>query len=331
MATITMKEWLGANERTRVLLTDKWYLDFAIKVLPFIKQSSVFKNEDNRAQTEAAISISLYLQDAISQNGGWKVFSDLYFKLYGTYLPFYPLTDEYMPDEINKEDIAFVIWTLKSHFAIWDIDQYTLFSPYDEGLLALSRTIYDIMDECFEEAPISEKPSSDIWVMGPDLLEMPATPLPEITPETKLKKDVERCLEYSKGKPLLYFANYKELRTFFVKVLKWQDNPSSLLPDLEYKKEFVIYANAKGMLIAHNVAAYFCEGHNPLYDAKRAATEGYKMFCRPGACPFDLLKYGMTKGILPDVQLPLFKGKELLHQYWDFIARYYLCEYYEGE
>ncbi|EKC47478.1 hypothetical protein LEA_19352, partial [human gut metagenome] len=22
---------------------------------------------------------------------------------------------------------------------------------------------------------------------------------------------------------------------------------------------------------------------------------------------------------------------ETLHQYWDFIARYYLCEYYEGE
>lgn len=331
MATITMKEWLGANERTRVLPTDKWYLDFSIKVLPFIKQSSVFKNEDDRAQREAAVSAGLYFQDAISQNGGWKLFSNLFFEQYGTYLPFYPLTDEYVPDEINKEDIAFVLWTLKSHFAIWEEDEYTLFSPYDEGLLALSETIYDIMDECFEEAPICEEPSSDIWVMGPDLLEMPTTPLPEITPETKLKKDTERCLEYSKGKPLLYFATYQELRTFFVEVLQWDNNPSSLLPELEYKKEFVVYANAKGILIAHNVAAYFCEEHNPLYDANRAATEGYKMFCRPGACPFDLLKYGMIKGILPDVQLPLFKGKELLQQYWDFIARYYLCEYYEGE
>ena len=69
------------------------------------------------------------------------------------------------------------------------------------------------------------------------------------------------------------------------------------MPDLEYQKEFVIYANAKGMLVAHNVAAYFCEEHNPMYDAKRAAAEGYKMFCQPGECPFDLLKYGMTKGI----------------------------------
>ena len=106
---------------------------------------------------------------------------------------------------------------------------------------------------------------------------------------------------------------------------------SALLPDLQYKKEFVIYANAKGMLIAHDVAAYFCEEHNPMYNAKRAAAEGYKLFCRPGACPFDLIKYGMLKGILPDVQFPFDNGKEILQQNWDFIARYYLCEYYEGE
>ena len=85
------------------------------------------------------------------------------------------------------------------------------------------------------------------------------------------------------------------------------------------------------MLIAHNVAAYFCEEHNPMYNAKRAAAEGYKLFCRPGACPFDLIKYGMLKGILPDVQFPFDNGKEILQQNWDFIARYYLCEYYEGE
>ena len=85
------------------------------------------------------------------------------------------------------------------------------------------------------------------------------------------------------------------------------------------------------MLIAHNVAAYFCEGHNQMYNAERAAAEGYKLFCRPGTCPFDLIKYGMLKGILPDVQLPFTNGKEVLQKNWDFIARYYLCEYYEGE
>lgn len=72
--------------------------------------------------------------------------------------------------------------------------------------------------------------------MGPDLLDMPFVPLPEITPETKLSKDVEHCLEYSGGKPLLYFATYKELCKFFVEVLKWE------IPVLLY---FLTYSTRK--------------------------------------------------------------------------------------
>ncbi len=329
-APILMKQWLGANERTRVLPGDQWYLKFAAKVLPIVKQSLLFENDDYM-QKDATVSLCMYFQDVIAQTGGWKTFSELYYSLYNTHLPFYQLSDSYVPDEINREDIAFVLWTLKSHYAIFEPSEYTLQDPYDTNLLALAQEVYTLMDEEFEEAPINKEPSSVLWVMGPDLFEMPLTPLPEITPDTKLSKDAERHLEYSGGKPLLYFATYKELCKFFVEVLKWEDTPSSLLPDLHYKKEFVVYANAKGLLIAHDVAAYFCEEHNPMYNAERAAAKGYELFCRPGACPFDLLKYGMAKGILPDVQLPFPNGKEILYRNWDFIARYYLCEYYEGE
>lgn len=329
-ASISMRQWLGANERSRVLPSDQWYINFAMKLLPIVRQCPLFKGDDYE-EKGAAISLSVYFQDAIAQTGGWKTFSELFYPLYNTYLPFYQISDDYVPDEINREDIAFVLWTLKSHFALYEDGAYTLQDPHDKDLLALAQKAYELMDEAFEEAPISDEPSSFLWVMGPDLLDMPITPLPEITPETKLSKDVERCLEYSGGKPLLYFATYKELCNFFVEVLKWENTPSSLLPNLQYKKEFVVYANAKGMLVAHNAAAYFCEEHNPMYNAKRAAAEGYKLFCRPGGCPFDLLKYGMMKGLLPDLQLPFPNGKEVLQQNWDFIARYYLCEYYEGQ
>lgn len=149
---------------------------------------------------ERCHSITHYVfQDVIAQTGGWKTFTELYYKQYNTYLPFYPLSDSYIPDEINPEDIAFVLWTLKSHFALYGPDEYTLQNPYDKDLLALAQEAYKMMDEKFEEAPINEKTSSFLWVMGPDLLDMPFVPLPEITPETKLSKDVEHCLEYSGG------------------------------------------------------------------------------------------------------------------------------------
>ena len=136
-----MQYWLGANERTRVLPTDKWYLDFATSILPLVKASPLFNKEELRTQIDAAISLGMYFQDAIAQSGGWKLFSEAFQGVYGTYLPFYPLSDDYTPDEINQEDIAFVLWTLKSQFSIFD-KEYTLFSPYDKDLLALSQQRY---------------------------------------------------------------------------------------------------------------------------------------------------------------------------------------------
>ena len=251
--------------------------------------------------------------------------------MYKSYLPFYTLTDEYLPDEINVEDISFIQWTLLSRYAIFEEDDVIIQNPHDPDLIEFSQKVYDVMDTAFEEAPICDEPSSPIWVMGLDLLKMPLVPLPEITPGMTLKKDVENCLSYSKGEPLLYFTTYDELRRFFVEELKWEDKNESLLPELRDERNFVIYANAKGMLIASNVSYCFCDPRNPTYNTEKAAAKGYKLFTYPGTCPFDLLKYGMAKSLLPDMQLPFPGGKEVLHDNWDFIARYFLCEYYEGE
>lgn len=187
------------------------------------------------------------------------------------------------------------------------------------------------MDSLFEEAPIGEIPSPDSWMMNSQVLETPSLPLPEITPDSRLTKDVERCLKYSNGYPLLYFATYRELHTFLTQELKWEDHPDGLLTDLKDEKNFVIYANGKGMLMAPGVAACFCDARNAAYHASTAAAEAYKLFCLPGHCPFDLLKYGMQHGLLPDAQLPFPQGKEVLQNNWDFITRYFLDEYYEGE
>lgn len=328
---IYMKRWLGANERAKQVSTDSWYLDFADQLLSLIDQSPLYSKKSEDEKVDAAISLTLYMHDAIAQSGGWKEFSNAYYKLYKSYLPFYKLSDSYVPDEINVEDISFVLWTLLSQYAIFAEDTVIFHNPHDPDLLDLSQKVYDVMDTSFEEAPISDEPSIPIWVMGLDLLEMDMVPLPEIKPGTSLTKDVENCLAYSKGEPLLYFATYNELRKFFVEELKWANRNENLLPNLRDDKNFVIYANAKGMLIAPNASYCFCDPNNPTYDAAKAATQGYKLFTYPSACPFDALKYGMAKGLFPDLQLPFPGGKEVLHDYWDFIARYFLCEYYEGE
>lgn len=326
-----MKQWLEMNERNQALPGDPWYVDFARKLFPIISNSKAFGRSNLNEQISVTLTVCLYFQDAVAQSGGWKLFADSYRSCYGTPLPFYQLTDTYVPDEVNLEDIAFVLWTFNSHTVIFDESEFTIADPFDKAVMDLSQQLYEQMDAAFEEAPINEEPSTPVWVMGIDQLEIPARPEPEIKPGMKLKPDVERCLAYSAGKPLSFFATYSELRSFFVNVLKWENKSSALLPELAACSDFVVYANAKGLMVAPDVAPYFKEPHNPLYDARLAAKEGYKLFCLPGFCPLDLLKYGMSHGVLLDVQLPFPNGKELLHANWDFLARYYLNEFYENE
>ena len=70
MATIPMQQWTRSNGRSRVLPSDKWYLDFSESLLPLIEASPLFSGESRDAQTDAALRCGMYFQDAIAQTGG---------------------------------------------------------------------------------------------------------------------------------------------------------------------------------------------------------------------------------------------------------------------
>ena len=324
--SIYMKRWLEANGRTRTQPGDSWYLNFAREALTLLTSSSLFAGKTVDKTTETALDIALYFRDTIAQTGGWRTFAARYRTLYRHPLPFYAC-DGYIEDEINRDDVCFLLW--KSLTGIHPSFQFQ--NPYEDALLTLAGKLYDRMDSLFEEAPIHDTPSPETWVMDLRLLETLSAPLPEVTPGSHLAKDVERCLQYSQGNPLIYFATYEELRIFLTGTLQWEDHPDGILAELKDEKDFVIYANAKGMLLAPGVAACFRDSRNPAYNARTAAAKGYELFCLPGRCPFDLLKYGMHYNLLPDAALPFEGGREVLQRYWDFIARYFLGEYYEGD
>ena len=323
---IYMKHWLEANGRTRTMPTDAWYLDFAREAMPLLATSSLFAGHAPERLSKTALTLALYFRDAIAQSGGWKTFTSRYRALYGHPLPFYAC-ETYIDDEINRDDVRFLLWKALSttHPA------FRFQNPYDKELTTLADRLYGTMDERFEEAPISETPSLRSWVMDTEALDTPSAPLPEATPDSSLTKDAERCLRHNHGYPLLYFATYEELHAFLTGTLQWEEHPDGVLADLKEERAFVIYANTKGMLLAPGAGTCFRDPRNPAYDARTASAEGYELFCLPGRCPFDLLKYGMHHGLLPDAALPFEGGKEVLQQHWDFIARYFLGEYYEGD
>lgn len=322
-----MNDWLQTLGRRRSTSSDAWYLNLATELLHTLQANEWFMKHSFFPPQEAALEITAYLHDVIAQKGGWVFFTETCQSLYGQRVPFYALTENYLSDEINTEDISYLLWTS----CTGQEEEAALISPMENELLSLSQQVYDHLDAVFEDAPISELPSQEHWVPGALGLLETASPLPEIKPDTVLKKDVQKCLEYSGGYPLIFLESYSALNRFLIDVLGWEPQPEGLLHELKEEKDFVIYANAKGMLVAPNVAPCFHDEHNAIYNADSAKAWGYQLFTRPGACPFDLLKFAMQKGLLPDVGLPFNHGKEILHHNWDFIARFFLEEYYEGD
>ena len=326
-----MQSWLEANGRKRTNDVDTWYVHLSNELLPIIEQCPLFPKASDFQHAQVAIVLSLYMQDTIAQKGGWTVFKKAYRKLYDKELPFYTTGKEYVEDEVNQEDISFVLWTQLARPAKQKPDDYTLQDPYENDLLYTAQTIYDVLNRLFEEAPINDTPSPNTWLMNIESLAIPTTPLPDSQINIETDNNVTRCLAYSKGEPLLFFRTYAELSTFFVHVLGWENRPEDLLPELKRHKDFIIYANTKGMLIGHDVASYFHVPHNTLYSPEETKRTGHRLFCEPGACPFDLLKYGIQKGYLEDITLPFVNGRKILHDNRDFLMRYYLEEYYEGK
>lgn len=327
-----MQDWLRANGRNKTAPTDQWYLNFANTLLTQAMSSSpLLTKQTAEKQKEIALAGALYLHDVIGEIGGWWEFLRRYRGLYHRLLPFYKPTKAYLHDEINVEDIAFILWSLLSHQAESEEDTAEIADPYSDELLLSASQIYDRMDAVFEDAPICGLPSDSNWVMPLEALEKASTPLPETNKNAQLPIQTERALKYSNGNPLLFFENYDELARFFIQGLAWEDTPSGILPELKEERFFVVYANSKGILLAPGVAPLFAHPDNPFYNAQEAATKGYQICIQPGACPFDLIKYGIAEDLLPDVRFPFPQGKEVWTHDRDFVARFFLGEYYEGD
>lgn len=324
---IYMQTWLDTHHRAKVTDTDKWYLDLANGLLPLVAKSYLYKETTAEDQQQVALTFALYLEDCVADGGNWRQFINWHHESYGRYLPFYSLTENYLPDEINREDVAFLLWAINSPVGD-DFDGVE--NPLDNDLLEFADMVYGRLDAIFEEAPISDFLAED-WMMETELMERKREPLPVASFGEKMPENVERFLEASGGESLMFFDSYDALKRFFVHSLKWEDEEGNLLPDLAEFDDFVLYANPKGLLIGPDVAPYFADKRNPLYNAELAEEEAYELFCEAGLCPFDLLKYGMEHNLLPEAQFPFDDGKALLHDNWDFVARWFLGEFYEGK
>ena len=136
---IYMKAWLDLHGRAKVLATDHWYLEFANLLLPVVSESYLYKSETQESQNQVTLMLTLYLEDCVTDGGNWRQFIRWHKRNYGRYLPFYELSEDYLADEINKEDIAFLLWGINSPVGD-DFDGVE--NPLDTDLLEFADVIY---------------------------------------------------------------------------------------------------------------------------------------------------------------------------------------------
>src|ERR1035437_2062439 len=110
---IYIKKWLELKPYKTQTETDGYYLKLSNTVKHAIitnKQSLALQiylnNED---LNNLACFLTSHLEDLISGTNIWNTFVKIHQRLYNKQLPFY-LLDDYNEEEINLQDVSFLIW-----------------------------------------------------------------------------------------------------------------------------------------------------------------------------------------------------------------------------
>ena len=219
---IYMRTWTEMHGRAKVMATDEWYLNLVNELLPLVASSYMYQGREMvEDQRRVALSCALYLEDCVADAGNWREFIHWHKENYGRYLPFHSLSADYLPDEINREDIAFLLWAVNS--PVGDGFDWVE-NPMNKDLLEFADVLYERLDAVFESAPISEHLAPG-WMMETELMRKKRRPLPVALPGEKMPANVERFLEASNGEPLMFFGSYNVLKLFFINSLKWRKMP----------------------------------------------------------------------------------------------------------
>ena len=153
---LLLKDWMKFHPYKSADAVDHYYYsDIARKIqkaILSINQSAyLYANMTDEEINRMACYLGCYFEDIISQAGMWQTFTREHFELYGRYLPFYDTT-EYYPDEINQQDVCFLIWYF---FSLTFRD--FLINPANEDIVNLAQDVMEIFDQEYETALENER------------------------------------------------------------------------------------------------------------------------------------------------------------------------------
>ena len=152
---IVGKNWLNYHPYENPTSIDSYYVALCNNVLKIIQQSDIIDYIATMKEgKELACILVSYFEDIISETHLFSSFTRQHKKMYGKVLPFYEIPDDYYDDEINLQDIYFLIW-----YNISFNDEEIVYDPYFDGNPSVNEAvleIYNLFNSEFEKAPQNE-------------------------------------------------------------------------------------------------------------------------------------------------------------------------------
>jgi hypothetical protein len=151
---IYIKDWLELKPYKKQTMTDGYYLiicnDVKRIITTNIKSFVLLMYLDKKDIDILSCFLTSYFEDIISGTNIWNSFIRAHKRLYKKQLPFYVL-DEYYEEEINLQDICFLIW-----YFINTVQEEKFIAPYNDFIVEIAEKIMDIFDKAWEYAPENE-------------------------------------------------------------------------------------------------------------------------------------------------------------------------------
>ena len=147
---IYTNDWLKIHPYTAVQPSDSYFVNLSNKLYGACTLTTL----PDLFRKKLSMYIAAYLEDQISELGLWQSFTAEHKRLYGKYLPFYPTNSNYVADEINEEDIRFIIWNTWQKAA--SLHEKTYINPNEHAIEEQAGIFYGILEEAYENAPENE-------------------------------------------------------------------------------------------------------------------------------------------------------------------------------
>ena len=154
---ITTTEYQALHPKGVVAGSDPYFATLANKIFRTLLAEKLIKNDfDDLFLRKIALKSASYLEDAVSKWGLFDGFRKLNTEICGKQIPFYTITDDYYTDEINIEDVQFLVWSTLQEKIIINGENFVV-NPDNPMIMFLGSFIYEMLDEEYETAPENEK------------------------------------------------------------------------------------------------------------------------------------------------------------------------------